>query len=249
MRTLALVCACLVCSSQGRRVKSSPEVDETVANPTKSIAKLLQAFNAPAKPTTSQRLPAQRAPAPKMQEAVQEVKMSRAMPFLKAPPYLDGSMPGDQGFDPMGISTNVIEIGGNLRYFREVELMHGRQAMLATVGFIWPSVFGKLNVDWAEGVSFNPLYAMYQLPNEVVAQLFIFMLSAEALRANIIFNEDREPGDHGFDPLDFQGKFCKTPEELFVMKEKEIANGRLAMIAFVGFVFQLTFTGEVWPFL
>mmetsp|Transcript_130384 Transcript_130384/g.225780 ORF Transcript_130384/g.225780 Transcript_130384/m.225780 type:complete len:249 (-) Transcript_130384:205-951(-) len=248
MRGVSLVLACLACAAQGRRIHKTDERTQE-SNPLDKLAQTLLAFNAPAAPgghRVRAQAGSQRAPVPTMQE---EVKMSRAMPFLKAPPYLDGSMPGDQGFDPMGISTNVIEIGGNLRYFREVELMHGRQAMLACVGFVWPSVFGKLNVEWAESVSFNPLYAMYQLPNEVVAQLFIFMLAAELQRANIIFNEDREPGDHGFDPLDFQGKFCKTPEELFIMKEKELANGRLAMIAFAGFVFALAFTGEVPPFL
>mmetsp|Transcript_33194 Transcript_33194/g.57742 ORF Transcript_33194/g.57742 Transcript_33194/m.57742 type:complete len:248 (+) Transcript_33194:78-821(+) len=247
MRAISLALACLACAAHGRRVHTTTaRTSNDESKPVESLAKTLLAFNAPAA-MGSKAVP-KRVSSPAMQEA-QEVKMSRAMPFLKAPPYLDGSMPGDQGFDPMGISTNVIEIGGNLKYFREVELMHGRQAMLACVGFVWPSVFGKLNVEWAESVSFNPLYAMYQLPNEVVAQLFIFMLAAELQRANIIFNEDREPGDHGFDPLDFQGKFCNTPEKLFIMKEKELANGRLAMIAFAGFVFALAFTGEVPPFL
>ena len=59
---------------------------------------------------------------------------SAAIPFLNKPPALDGSLPGDVGFDPLGFSTTVTELGGDLNYVREAELMHGRQAMLATVG-------------------------------------------------------------------------------------------------------------------
>ena len=37
----------------------------------------------------------------------------------------------DVGFDPLGFSTTITELGGDLNYVREAELMHGRQAMLA----------------------------------------------------------------------------------------------------------------------
>jgi len=36
--------------------------------------------------------------------------MSKSIPFLTRPEKLDGSMPGDMGFDPMGLS----EIQGTL---------------------------------------------------------------------------------------------------------------------------------------
>jgi hypothetical protein len=41
--------------------------------------------------------------------------------------------------------------------------MHGRQAMLAAVGMIFPKVFGKLPAPWAASVSVNPLEAQYQV--------------------------------------------------------------------------------------
>ena len=40
-----------------------------------------------------------------------------------------------------------------------------------------------------------------------------------------------------------------TPDQLMVMKEKETANGRLAMIALVGFYAQLQVTGHIWPLM
>ena len=46
------------------------------------------------------------------------VERSASIPFLKKPPALDGSMVGDVGFDPLGISTTIIELGGDLRYVR-----------------------------------------------------------------------------------------------------------------------------------
>jgi len=50
----------------------------------------------------------------------------------KAGKVLDGSMPGDQGFDPLGFASSVPK----LRIYREAELKHGRLAMLAALG--WP---------------------------------------------------------------------------------------------------------------
>ena len=49
---------------------------------------------------------------------VMAVERSASIPFLKKPPALDGSMVGDVGFDPLGISTTIIELGGDLRYVR-----------------------------------------------------------------------------------------------------------------------------------
>lgn len=99
-----------------------------------------------------------------------------------------------QGFDPLGFTTTITELGGDLNYVREAELMHGRQAMLATVGFVAPALFGKLPVAWTEGVSVNPLEAQYQLPPEVLYQVAASIFIAEGLRARIIFGEDRAPG-------------------------------------------------------
>lgn len=56
---------------------------------------------------------------------------SESVPFLKTPTNLDGSLPGDVGFDPLGFSE-VFDI----RVLREAELKHGRIAMLATLGYL-----------------------------------------------------------------------------------------------------------------
>uniref|UniRef100_A0A1D1YP34 Chlorophyll a-b binding protein, chloroplastic n=1 Tax=Anthurium amnicola TaxID=1678845 RepID=A0A1D1YP34_9ARAE len=51
------------------------------------------------------------------------------MPGQPRPPYLDGSAPGDFGFDPLRLG----EVPENLERFKESELIHCRWAMLAVV--------------------------------------------------------------------------------------------------------------------
>merc|ERR1719253_1353262 len=87
---------------------------------------------------------------------------SQALPFATAPATLDGSMIGDAGFDPLGFSTvpvgpwfNGIEGRdgqiGNLNWYREAELIHGRIAQVAVLGFISPGLFGTLPGNEAVG--------------------------------------------------------------------------------------------------
>ena len=55
------------------------------------------------------------------------------IPIFPRPAYLDGTIPGDMGFDPMGIgSWDVL----NMNFLREAEIKHGRLAMLAFVGIM-----------------------------------------------------------------------------------------------------------------
>jgi hypothetical protein len=69
------------------------------------------------------------ATAPRM--AVFPGSYSDSVPFLKQPTNLDGSLPGDVGFDPLGFSE-VFDV----KVLREAELKHGRIAMLAVLGWI-----------------------------------------------------------------------------------------------------------------
>ena len=73
---------------------------------------------------------------------------SLSMPFLEQPKNLDGSMAGDVGFDPLGLSE-IDDLGIDLYWLREAELKHGRVAMLAATGVIWVEGFGPLP-GWPE---------------------------------------------------------------------------------------------------
>jgi len=134
-----------------------------------------------------------------------QMAMSKSIPFVKAPPALDGSMIGDVGFDPLGISTTIVELGGDLNYAREAEITHGRIAMLAAAGFLVPELFKFREY------SARALEAATEVPVEVHGQIAVFVLIVEGLRSQIIYKDGAIPGDHGFDPLGFKEKFCKTP--------------------------------------
>ena len=86
----------------------------------------------------------------------------------------------------------------------------------------------QLPVAWTSDVSLNPLEAQYQLPPAVFYQLAISIFIAEGLRAQIIFNGDRIPGDHGFDPF---GWAPKDPAALQVMKTKEVRDRHARPVA------------------
>lgn len=50
------------------------------------------------------------------------------------PPYLDGTLPGDYGYDPMGLGRDPKK----LDRFVELELLHARWAMLGALGALIP---------------------------------------------------------------------------------------------------------------
>jgi len=54
------------------------------------------------------------------------------MPFLEQPKNLDGSMAGDVGFDPLGLSE-IDDLGIDLYWLREAELKHGRVAICVEI--------------------------------------------------------------------------------------------------------------------
>ncbi|CAA6672376.1 unnamed protein product [Spirodela intermedia] len=61
--------------------------------------------------------------------------------------YLDGSLPGDFGFDPLGLSDPE-GTGGFIepRWLAYGEVINGRFAMLGAAGAIAPEIFGKLGL-------------------------------------------------------------------------------------------------------
>ncbi|KXZ54513.1 hypothetical protein GPECTOR_4g578 [Gonium pectorale] len=62
------------------------------------------------------------------------------LPSASALAYLDGSLPGDYGFDPLGLFDPSTGGGGFLsqRWLHTAELVHGRWAMLGAAGCLAP---------------------------------------------------------------------------------------------------------------
>lgn len=187
------------------------------------------------------------------------------------PAYLDGSLPGDYGYDPLGLGKDRAQ----LEKYRINELIHARWAMLAAAGIIIPEGLqangagikggtwfetgaemlngGTLNyfaVPWA--IVNNPL------PLVVVTAIEVVLLgAAENYRrkgegppgyspgvgnfdSSIFTSLDRLYPGGPFDPLGL----ADDPEVFQELQVKEIKNGRLALVAVLGFAAQGYVTGE-----
>jgi hypothetical protein len=164
---------------------------------------------------------------------------SASMPFMNRPALLDGSMPGDKGFDPLGLS-NIEGVGIDLYWLREAEIKHCRLAMLAVAGTLFVEAFGpapgcevatakcQMDAFWQLWGS-SPQYIVFGLIMIGIVEM-ISGIAASTGRENGI----REPGNFSFDPL----KLGASPAKMKEYGDKEIENGRLAMWAAAGLLVQ-----------
>lgn len=188
---------------------------------------------------------------------------SEALPFSKAgaPSTLDGSLPGDVGFDPVGFSTGDIasvfdrknngDTMSDLYWLREAELTHGRIAQLAVVGFIWPALYGTFPGNEWTGVDAynypNPVEAIENVPGLAVIQIVAAMSWIELKRVSLIKEQgsSRVPGDLGigqygtWNPLELNFDEEKYAE----IELQEIKHCRLAMLGAAGLWLQACNSG------
>lgn len=162
-------------------------------------------------------------------------------------------------FDPLGFcaadgSSNEEVSEGKVRFYREVELKHGRVAMLAALGFPIAEQFHPLfATDDAPSFSAfqqTPLQTFWPAVVLAIAipEVFsVFTFENPASRSADgkpkqpwTIKSDHVAGDLGFDPL---GLKPTNPAELLAMQNKELNNGRLAMIAIAGMIVQEGVTG------
>jgi light-harvesting complex II chlorophyll a/b binding protein 4 len=204
------------------------------------------------------------------------------LPSIKRPSWLDGSLPGDRGFDPLGLSkpveylqfdldqldqNNSVNRAGNvvgtfksnteevssewiqpysevfgLQRFRECELIHGRWAMLATLGVVvaesttgvsWVQA-GKVELEGARYINFDLPFSITQLC--WIEAILVGV--AEIYRNGNLDSELRIYPGGVFDPLNFASRGKVSDRQLNRLREAEIKHSRLAMISFLGFVIQ-----------
>jgi light-harvesting complex I chlorophyll a/b binding protein 1 len=154
------------------------------------------------------------------------------MPGSKIPAYLDGSRPGDYGFDPLGLG----EVPSNLERFQEAELLNARWAMLGVAG-CWGVEAGGFGT-WQEApLAAQQSWGGIDLPISNMSTLvgFEILLMAFAEQQRISEKDIKKrmyPGG-SFDPAGLS-----KGEGFESQKRKEIANGRLAMVAFLGILAQ-----------
>jgi len=153
---------------------------------------------------------------------------------------LPGALPPTGYFDPLGFSRDGISLD-DVKRTREAEVMHGRVAMLASVGYLsGEAVSGPFNIV---GPANDQLQ---QMPLPAFAFLTAAIAAAELKRATIGWVEpdfgkwyetlfklrdNYYPGDVGFDPL---GLKPSDPKEFADMQTRELQNGRLAMLGVAG---------------
>jgi len=210
------------------------------------------------------------------------------LPNTERPAWLDGKLPGDRGFDPLGLSKPVeylqfdvdqldqnksqnkagqvigsfqpvadevssqtlqpySEVFG-LQRFRECELIHGRWAMLATVGVViaesltgvsWVDA-GAIELDGARYLEFDLPFTISQLCwFEAIA-----VGTAEIYRSKELDLEKRLYPGGAFDPFGLATPEKSEDKQISRLREAEIKHGRLAMVAFFGFGVQALVVGQ-----
>eukprot|EP00747_Dinoflagellata_sp_TGD_P134430 gnl/TRDRNA2_/TRDRNA2_175317_c0_seq2.p1 gnl/TRDRNA2_/TRDRNA2_175317_c0~~gnl/TRDRNA2_/TRDRNA2_175317_c0_seq2.p1 ORF type:complete len:337 (-),score=60.42 gnl/TRDRNA2_/TRDRNA2_175317_c0_seq2:300-1247(-) len=177
----------------------------------------------------------------RLAEVVKEVKYKSSL--------LAGVTAPMNYFDPLGFSTTVD--AGKLLFYREVELKHGRIAMLAALGILVGEQFhplfgGDIDVPAAFAFQQTPLQNFWPAVVAAIAipEIYsVFTFKEPGLKGadQWTIREDHEPGNLGFDPL---GLKPTDPNELKEMQTKELNNGRLAMIAAAGMIAQELATGQ-----
>jgi len=252
----------MLCISVGIGKASSAQASRSQAeegtgksgNQTKALAMLLSSAN----PSSAFSIGGARAPGSQLHTRSQTPLMSSTLstdaeaPVPPPPPRFDvKEMAGVTAplgfFDPAGFTTDASE--GKIRFYREVELKHGRVGMLAALGFLVAEQFHPLfggNIDVPAYLAFQetPLQTFWGLVVLAIAipEVFsVFSFNSPLGGEPWSVRSDHEPGNLGFDPLNLKPT---DPKELKEMQTKELNNGRLAMLAAAGMIAQELATGK-----
>ncbi|KAH0938610.1 hypothetical protein HID58_006071 [Brassica napus] len=170
------------------------------------------------------------------------------------PPYLTGELPGDYGFDIAGLGKDRLNFD---KYFN-FEILHARWAMLAALGALIPEVFDLTGafhfVEPGETLDYLGIPGLHVAGSQGVIVIAICQAllmvgpeyarycGIEALEPLGIYlpGDINYPGGTLFDPLNLS----QDPVAFEDLKVKEIKNGRLAMVAWLGFYAQAAVTGK-----
>lgn len=175
------------------------------------------------------------------------------VPGAISPAYLNDSLAGDYGFDPMGFGADPVA----LKWYRQAELVHARWAMLGVAGILAQELYNP-DVFWYEAALPENLPGFvnddFNL-GTIFAFEFLMMHYVEVRR----WQDYKNPGSVNEDPI-FKGNSVPNTEmgypggifdpmgmasgDTKSAQTREIKNGRLAMVAFVGFTIQAQALGE-----
>jgi len=160
--------------------------------------------------------------------ALNAEEFSKSVPFLVRPEKLDGSLPGDMGFDPMRLS----DIQTDLNYARWAELKHGRICMLAIVGMVVQE--SGVHIPGDQFTNTDIFGAISSVGFAGNIQVLMAIGIVEGINYNKHY-DDSTPGEIGWEG---KGWASLTDSQKAFRKEAEIVHCRLAMIAFTGAIVQ-----------
>ena len=153
-------------------------------------------------------------------------------------------------FDPLGFMDDQTNEG--ILMLREAELAHARVSMIGALGFLVQENFHPIFPEIG-GPAARQLDTVLQSSNGqgIMASLLFGVMLTEIWRAKVGWKDPAEeqqalrpdytPGDIGFDPLNMLNG--KSDVDILAMKNKELNNGRLAMIAIAGICAQEVISG------
>ena len=139
-------------------------------------------------------------------------------------------------WDPLGLSAGKDD--ATMAYYRESELKHGRVAMAACLG--WFITAGGIHPAFNSELSSDPLQAAAELPMVGWLQWFFGCGVVEYLTTKIKERPGYVPGD-----ILGAAYWVDNSDEGWVdYQNKELNNGRLGMLAFMGILTQDVLYGE-----
>jgi light-harvesting complex I chlorophyll a/b binding protein 1 len=188
-----------------------------------------------------------RASAPESAEAIFDPK-GDGYEYCKTLPGI--SQPFPDMFDPLNFTKGARV--KDVRRWRESELVHGRVAMLAALGFIvgeqledfpafynadghiaGPAIYQFQQVEARGAIFWEPLILAIGLCESYRVALGWATPTGEGFNS---LKDEYNMGDLGFDPLNFGPR--DDPVAWKELQTKELNNGRLAMIAIAAFTAQ-----------
>lgn len=166
---------------------------------------------------------------------------------------LPGALPPIGLFDPFNFAAKAD--ANTLKRYREAELTHGRVAMLATIGFLVGEAVEGSSFLFDASIKGPAISHLAQVPAPFWTLLAVSIAKIELDRAQNgwvpprdvpvgqpgLLREDYIPGDLGFDPFKLKPE---DEEEFITLQTKELQNGRLAMLAAIGFMSQELVNGK-----
>ncbi|KAL7559856.1 hypothetical protein ACA910_017458 [Epithemia clementina (nom. ined.)] len=153
-----------------------------------------------------------------------------------------------KAFDPLGYG----KLGGaeTLNWFRASELKHGRAAMLATTGFLVQAAGIHFPGYLSEGVTFESLSGLHPVDQwaavsdagkwQIIGAIFVAESYAELQKPHYMMGGPT--AELIWPKVDTS---AVSPDVMLTKQNRELNNGRLAMIAIMSFLSEHAIPGSV----